>query len=97
MLESIINKTFNEWFVIKMLERHNGQIYYECRCSCGAIQKVLGSNLRNNKSKSCRKCQSQKHTIWYKEQRKRYEELEKRYNDEQRGLCRQCKTARLSE
>lgn len=49
----MINKKFNRWTVISEAPSRNKKKYWLCKCDCGTIREVCGSDLRNNKSKSC--------------------------------------------
>lgn len=48
-LIDLTGKQFGDWKVLKYL----GDNTWLCKCSCGNIKEVLGSNLRNGTSKSC--------------------------------------------
>lgn len=48
--------TFNDWTVIEKLG-YKGK--YRCRCICGYLQNVKGSDLRKGKSRMCRYCASE--------------------------------------
>ena len=51
---NLINKKFGRYKVIKQLsKRQNGKIMWLCICDCGKERKVVGSNLKNNRSQSC--------------------------------------------
>lgn len=49
----MIGKTFNNWTVIGPAESKHGKKYWQCQCKCGTTKAVCGSDLKNNKSKSC--------------------------------------------
>jgi hypothetical protein len=47
-------KRFGKWMVLeKAGSNKHGSMLYLCRCDCGAERRVVGSNLRNGKSKGC--------------------------------------------
>lgn len=46
-------KVFNFLTVIKLAYRKNNRIYWTCRCSCGKLTIVSGSNLQTGAVKSC--------------------------------------------
>lgn len=50
----LTNKKFGRWTVLHegKVDKHNHQ-YWVCKCSCGTIKEVLGSNLIRNDSSSC--------------------------------------------
>lgn len=56
----MIGKTFNNWTVLERdynypIEHNikNPSIYYKCKCKCGTIKTVLGTDLRRGKNTSC--------------------------------------------
>lgn len=49
----MINQKFNRWTVIAEAPSRNRKKYWLCQCDCGTQREVCGSDLRNNKSKSC--------------------------------------------
>lgn len=54
----LIGQIINDWSVVKELPSDGRGVHYECRCECGTLQRIRGSSLRLNKSRSCRKCQN---------------------------------------
>lgn len=48
-LIDITGQTFNELTVL----RYVGNLYFECRCSCGVIKNITGHQLRIGRTKSC--------------------------------------------
>ena len=44
---------FGRWTVVKLSELRNKQVYWLCRCECGAVREVQGPRLLHGKSKSC--------------------------------------------
>lgn len=69
----IINKTFNDLFVIKYIDsKDKKHRKYECKCKCGAIVKVDGVSLLNNGTKRCWECRSESISI---KKRKGYREI----------------------
>lgn len=49
---NLAGTTFNRWTVIKKVSE-TGKSVWLCRCVCGEMRDVRGSNLMNGKSKSC--------------------------------------------
>lgn len=47
---------FNHWTVIERDFDSIRDIRWKCRCDCGAIHSVIGQQLKNGKSKSCKIC-----------------------------------------
>ena len=47
-----IGQTYNQLTALERI-RENDKTFYICRCSCGQITKVLGSQLTSGKQKSC--------------------------------------------
>lgn len=45
----ITGQTFNELTVL----RYVGNLFFECRCSCGVIKNITGHQLRIGRTKSC--------------------------------------------
>ncbi len=58
----LTNKKFNKWTVIKYSKRNEEyrKIIWECKCECGRIGLVQGSNLTQNLSKGCGLCDEDK-------------------------------------
>lgn len=53
-LPSLVGKTFGLWTVLSRVENDNmNSITYLCKCTCGAIRKVVGRRLRTERSRSC--------------------------------------------
>lgn len=48
-------QVFGRLTVVKLADKRGtiGQLYWECRCACGAITAVVGGGLRSGKTKSC--------------------------------------------
>lgn len=55
MIKDITNKKFNRLLILRMSLRrgYSGQVYWKCKCNCGNIVTIRGSELRNNHTKSC--------------------------------------------
>lgn len=53
IIEDLTNKKFGRWTVLERAPNKNGAVYWKCKCDCGAIKEVKGSNLRLGNSKSC--------------------------------------------
>lgn len=49
--QDITGKRFGRWLVIK--KDISKKLYWICKCDCGTIKSVYGSNLRLGKTKSC--------------------------------------------
>lgn len=48
------NKRFGRWIVIReSTKRKGGKVYWLCKCDCGNIGKVIGTNLKLGLSQSC--------------------------------------------
>ena len=56
-LIDLTNKKFGRFLVVKRDNEkpkgHNSSTYWICKCDCGNIKSVIGSNLINKRSKSC--------------------------------------------
>lgn len=53
-LIDLVGKRFGKFTVMKRIENDvNGNRRWKCKCDCGKIKNVLGSNLKYNKSRSC--------------------------------------------
>lgn len=50
--KNYVGQTFGELTAIEKMI-HNGVSKYKCKCSCGNVCDVLGSNLTTGKVKSC--------------------------------------------
>lgn len=48
-----IGEKYNYWTIIGEAPTKNKHKYWLCQCECGTIRPVLGTDLKNNKSKSC--------------------------------------------
>lgn len=56
-LIDLTGKTFGNLIVLEHSHATNlKEHYWTCKCQCGAIYNVLGSNLRYGKVKSCKEC-----------------------------------------
>lgn len=57
---------FGEWTVLHRINSIKKNSSFLCRCSCGRESIVIGSNLVNGKSRSCRSCSilGDKHPRW---------------------------------
>lgn len=50
----MIGKTFGEWEVLSRDNNYNSHlVHYWCKCKCGKVKSVAGSELRRGRSKSC--------------------------------------------
>lgn len=58
-LIDLTGKTFGEWTVLS----HIGKSEWSCRCSCGEIRPVNGSNLRSGRSTRCALCSGREQTM----------------------------------
>ena len=53
------NKIYGKIEVIEEAGRNKeGRVLWLCKCSCGNVKKVLGKNLRNGHSKTCKSCRT---------------------------------------
>src|SRR6266536_1418160 len=52
---TMIGKRFGQLTVLKLLPQrsHKGERIYQCRCNCGNLHSVRGSNFRSGRIKSC--------------------------------------------
>ena len=51
---SLVNQRFGKLLVLWKGKKRNGRsMVWDCRCDCGALVSVIGSNLRSGKTKSC--------------------------------------------
>ena len=66
--KNIIGLKYGTLTVLTEIKERNkyGHILYEVVCECGKLKKVLGSSLRNVKSRSCNKCHTLtgSHGMW---------------------------------
>lgn len=59
----LTGQPYGRWLVLEEAGHDkNGHDFWRCRCSCGTERVVLGSSLRNEKSKSCG-CLSRERTV----------------------------------
>lgn len=67
MLDDLTGHTFGRLTVLKLSHRHNGAIYWLCRCDCGAEHTTRAQRLRSGKTTSCPGCgyrhDSERHVI----------------------------------
>jgi len=55
--DNLLGEVFHKWTVIDFGGRNkSGNILWKCRCECGTIRNVLGTNLKRGVSKSCGLC-----------------------------------------
>ena len=55
----LTGQTFGEWTVLSDSgKRMGGFILWDCRCSCGRVVPVIGSNLRRGLTSSCGMCKN---------------------------------------
>ena len=52
-LKNLVGKRFGRYKVIKLAERKNKRVYWQCLCDCGTVKDVLADNLISGKVKSC--------------------------------------------
>lgn len=65
--KNFIGEKYNKWEVIDWIEGKKG-IEWICRCECGEIKKQKVDNIKNGRSKMCKKCSNKE-----KEKEKKYE------------------------
>lgn len=55
MIKDMTGKTFGRLTVLEKSSRKasNGTYYWKCKCDCGTVIEVIGTNLRNGHTKSC--------------------------------------------
>lgn len=82
VLPSILGRTFGEWTVISYSRTDKRHLTWNCRCSCGNIAEVRGSDLRLGVSTKCSECGSIKGS------------KKARYNDSKKAIgdlyCLEC-------
>lgn len=44
---------FNNWTIIERVENKGRDKQYLCKCKCGTVKKVVGTNMKNGRSLSC--------------------------------------------
>jgi hypothetical protein len=49
----LVGQKFNRWTVIEEAEKKNKELRWLCKCECGTMKSVDGSQLKKGKSKSC--------------------------------------------
>lgn len=59
----MIGEIFGKWSVLNREPNKHRKIMWKCRCECGNIRIVAGSDLRNNKSTQCHSCGGVKHNM----------------------------------
>ena len=59
MPDGVLHNQFNDWYV----DEYIGGGFWKCICKCGEIGKVNTYDLKNNKSKRCHRCSSNKNLI----------------------------------
>jgi len=62
----ISGRTFGKWTVARRdPSRKSPNVYWWCRCECGAEKSVMGMTLKNGRSTQCRRCWgiSHKHNL----------------------------------
>jgi predicted SprT family Zn-dependent metalloprotease len=55
-IDQMIGKNFGDYFVIDKQITKNKDTHYKCKCSCGAIRIVRGTDLRSGASNRCHDC-----------------------------------------
>jgi hypothetical protein len=53
--------TFGKWTVLEKVEDSRKDSYWLCKCECGTVKSVKGTNLTTNNSTHCKKCTSLTH------------------------------------
>lgn len=56
LIDYMIGKTFGEYLIIDKCTTKNKDTHYTCRCSCGNIRIVRGTDLRKGNSRRCHIC-----------------------------------------
>jgi hypothetical protein len=54
--EDLTGRDFGRWHVVSRLEVKLSKSYWTCRCSCGLVKRVQGTDLLAGKSTGCRSC-----------------------------------------
>lgn len=58
-MKNILGEVFGSWVVLRKLQKNtSGNMMWECRCLCGNIHEVSGSDLRIGRSTRCVTCRS---------------------------------------
>lgn len=52
-MDITLESKFNRWTVKRKAKSKKNRVFWICECDCGKIKEVSGTDLRNNKSKSC--------------------------------------------
>ena len=67
----MIGRTFGKWKVLEYVDTKNKLQRYSCRCKCGTINIIYGSDLRVKKTTQCTSCHNKsnalintKHGFW---------------------------------
>lgn len=53
MQSVLIGNKYHKWTVLESVPKKKNNSYFLCKCDCGTIKEVSGSNLIKNKTKSC--------------------------------------------
>ena len=55
--KDLFNQIFGEWTVIRKLQTNaSGNLLWECKCSCGNLKAISGSELRAGRTTKCSDC-----------------------------------------
>jgi hypothetical protein len=54
-LIDLTGQRFGLWTVLSLSDRRTKEhaLFWKCRCDCGAVRDVIGTNMKNGKSLSC--------------------------------------------
>lgn len=70
-MEDLTGKVFGKWHVLKRVENNSrGASMWECKCECGKISIIPGSNLRTGRTSKCYSCSAKErmnersHGMW---------------------------------
>lgn len=86
----MIGEKFGKWLVLEETDKKSKSRckIYKCKCDCGNIGYVVGTNLRNGHSKSCgcakvkhKHSRSKLYDIYYKMRHRCYNKHDKNYNN----------------
>jgi hypothetical protein len=62
LISPMVGMVFGRWRVLRRVENGAARhATYICRCECGREKRILGSQLRRGRSRSCRSCPPRRH------------------------------------
>ena len=75
---------FGKWSVIERDGNKKIGGYWKCRCECGKIKTIFGSDLRRGKTKQCRSCSAIKRATKHERGKRKTLTLQKKALTEQK-------------